>query len=288
MFSLTWKFPCSVNTERQAPVSAAGVQTDRLYSRDLWHQWQADSTLAHANWSYDFAIDTSIDNILIYNHNLSLTGRVRLQLYDGSNSLIFDQEWGSGRLSSGFGLGSFGLAGFGGVLNHDADLTPYPFFFKTFARKEARYASISIIDPSTRLQIGFMSVGTSFSPIECSVESVSISYISTTTQNQSLSGTIHGVAGPTLRRIDLTLQLLHTSDLSEFVALTNNNNISQPLFFTMVRENLDNLNQSSDSHLKVMRDILSVMVYLNQEQLPSYRLFSGTTSEVNLSLLESM
>lgn len=284
MFAITWDFVCNETTETYSSLSAIGSSTSKLYDNLIWSQWAGQSS-SSAYFQYDLGVETAINSLLIYNHNIPITASICLLLRNGEGSTVYTKCWSSGTLDDGFGLMPFGITGFGGYYTDVDNVEPYNTISKLFETNYARYISVSISGLAQPAKIGFLNLGKTFVPKECDISGLDVQYGTTGTQNRSIAGTLYGNPSVSFRRVSLNATLFNYDDLQEFVEITVDRNTSQLLFFTALNT-IDN--DSLSSELLPLKRVLSMLCYLDKDRYPRYILGDGLTSKVDISFIEAL
>lgn len=286
MLAITWDFYDESNYRTTYPATATGSSIDYISDTFLWRQWVSDVATGNV-FTYDYGYDVDLNTLLIYNHNLSITSRIRLKLTNDEGVVVYDNTWDIGVLeANGFGLEGFGLDGFGGYANDKYNINPYNMFSRIFSTKFARYAEITIFDLTEKPKIGYMSLGKTFVPKYCSIQSLRVQYKTNGTQNKSLGGTIIGKSGINVREISLKIELFDYHDFKEMVQLLIDRNISRMIFFTLSEVADDSPFITKD--LQIAKDVLSLMCYIDKDNYPDYEVKTSKHVIFNVKLLEAL
>lgn len=283
MFAITWDFLLNDTNNTLMPTTAAGSNESYLTNNYIWEQWVGQYS-SFASFKFDLGIDKPINSLVIYNHNIVITATICIILKDGAGNTVHNECYTAGTLDDGFGLMPFGLTGFGGYYEAINDVEPYNSTHKIFDTKHARYVHIYIYGLSEPPKIGYLNVGKTFIPTECTIDDLSVEYATNGVQTRSVAGSFYGTPSISYRTVILRARLFNYDDLLEFARLTVKRNTSELLFFT----GLNSVTQDLSGTLKPLNTITTMMCYLDKDNYPKYSLGPSHSSDIALKLIEAL
>ena len=203
----------------------------------VWRTTSGTGQWAKASW----IVPTPVDSLIIWKHNLSAAGTVRIRVYEdaGETTVLYD----SGEIPAwpplfGWGLGPYGLTGWGGYPSDEqiVDRNLRPAIVHSFgATYAARVVRLDVTD-SVRsfIDVGRWFIGQGYRLAANPDLGMTIDFVDPSVKSRTDCGDLNIDRKPVYRQISLRWGYLESGDSVEFYDMAATVGSSLPFFIDVI------------------------------------------------------